>query len=86
MSEMETICLARSVVLAAARHAEREGLSVEDYVMRALLREMELDARDETILAYDAVESGSGFILDREEGESDEAYESRRATLGLLFS
>ncbi|WP_284420879.1 MULTISPECIES: hypothetical protein [unclassified Bradyrhizobium] len=86
MSETETICLTRSIVLAAARHAEREGLSVEDYVMRVLLREMELDVRDPTILAYDAAEAGSGFTLDREDGESEEAFESRKAALGLLFS
>ncbi|CCD91780.1 conserved hypothetical protein [Bradyrhizobium sp. ORS 375] len=37
MSDMESICLARSVIVAAAQRAEREGLSVEDYVMRVLL-------------------------------------------------
>jgi hypothetical protein len=86
MSDMENICLARSVVLAAAQRAEREGLSVEDYVMRVLLREMELDLRDKTILFYDAAESGADFMLDREDGESEEAFESRRAALGMLFS
>ncbi|MGJ4994846.1 hypothetical protein [Bradyrhizobium sp. HKCCYLR20261] len=85
MSDMESICLARSVVAAAAQRAEREGLSVEDYVMRVLLREMELDPRELAILAYDAA-AGSDFVLDREDGESDEAFEARRAALGMLFS
>ncbi|BAM88650.1 conserved hypothetical protein [Bradyrhizobium oligotrophicum S58] len=86
MSDLESICLERSVVVAVARRAEREGLSVEDYVMRVLLREMELDLGDKTFLSYDAVGAGSAFVLDREEGESDETYEARRATLGMLFS
>ncbi|MGY3451255.1 hypothetical protein [Bradyrhizobium sp. USDA 4353] len=86
MSDMETICLSRSVVVAAAERAEREGLSVEDYVMRVLLREMELDPGERTILAYDAVQQGSDFVLDREDGESDEAFAARRSALGMLFS
>jgi hypothetical protein len=84
MSDTESICLERSIVAAAARRAEREGLSVEDYVMRVLLREMERDPRETTILAYDA--AGSDFVLAREAGESEENYEARRATLGMLFS
>jgi hypothetical protein len=86
MSGMENICLARSIVLAAAQRSKQEGLSVEDYVMRVLLREMELDVREKTILAYDVADQGSNFILDRGEGESDEAYQARSTTLGMLFS
>ncbi|CCD89097.1 conserved protein of unknown function [Bradyrhizobium sp. ORS 285] len=86
MSEVKTICLTRSIILAAARHAERDGLSVEDYVMRVFLREMELDIRAPAILVHDAAEAGAGFALDREQGESEEAFESRKAMLGLLFS
>jgi hypothetical protein len=86
MSDIESICLERSIIVAAAERAEREGLSVEDYVMRVLMREMELDPRSRTILAYDAIGAGSDFVLDREEGESDTAYEARREALGMLFS
>ncbi|MGJ4947653.1 hypothetical protein [Bradyrhizobium sp. HKCCYLS20291] len=86
MSDTEIISLEKSVIIAAAERAEREGLSIEDYIMRVLMREMELDARGRTILAYDAVGSATAFVLEREEGESDEAYEARREALGMLFS
>jgi hypothetical protein len=46
---------------------------------------MEREPGEKSILAYDRAEPESGFVLDREEGESDESYDDRSAHFGKLF-
>lgn len=85
MSELATISIDQDVVTAAANRAKQQGLTTEDYVMQVLLRDMERDPDEKTILAYDATHLDAPFVLDREEGESDEHYENRSSTLRKLF-
>jgi hypothetical protein len=72
MGEFATISIDRAVATAAANRAKQQGLTTEDYVSQLLLRDMERDPGEKSILAYDHAERGSEFILDREDGESDE--------------
>ncbi|WLB88042.1 hypothetical protein [Bradyrhizobium japonicum] len=84
MSGQATISIDRDIVTAATDRA-KQGLTIEDYVMQVLLRDMERDPGERNILAYDAAGPGSQFMMTREEGESDEHYEIRSSTLRMLF-
>jgi hypothetical protein len=85
MNELATISIDRDIVTAAADRAKQQGLSTEQYVMQVLLRDMERDPGEKTILVYDAAAPGTAFSVDREEGESDERYEARSSAFSLLF-
>lgn len=85
MSGQATISIDRDIVTAATNRTKQQGLTIEDYVMQVLLRDMERDPGERNILAYDAAGPGSQFVMTREEGESDEHYEMRSSTLRMLF-
>jgi len=85
MGELATISIDRAVATAAANRAKQQGLTTEDYVSKLVLRDMEREPGEKSILAYDHVEPGSGFVLDREEGESDESYDDRSSHVSKLF-
>jgi len=85
MGELVTISIDSAVAKAAAERAKEQGLTTEDYVSQLLLRDMERSAAEKSILVYDCAEPGSEFVLDREEGESDDSYRDRSSHLGKLF-
>lgn len=85
MGEFATISIDRAVVTAAADRAKQQGLTTEEYVSQLLLRDMEREPGETSILVYDHAEPGSEFILDREEGESDDSYEDRSSHFNKLF-
>jgi hypothetical protein len=85
MGELATINIDRAVATAAANRAKQQGLTTEDYVSQLLLRDMEREPGERSILAYDHAEPESGFVLDREEGESNESYDDRSAHFSKLF-
>jgi hypothetical protein len=85
MGDRATITIDRAVANAAANRAKQQGLTTEDYVSQLLLRDMEREPGERSILAYDHAVPGSGFVLDREEGESDESYDDRLSHFGKLF-
>jgi hypothetical protein len=85
MGEFATISIDRAVVTAAANRAKQQGLTTEEYVSQLLMRDMEREPGETSILAYDHAEPGFDFILDREEGESDDSYEDRASHFGKLF-
>ena len=85
MVERATITIDRAVATAAANRAKQQGLTTEDYVSQLLLRDLEREPSEKSILAYDCVAAGSRFILDREQGESDEIYVDRSAHFNSLF-
>jgi len=85
MGEFATISIDRAVVTAAANRAKQQGLTTEEYVSQLLMRDMEREPGETSILAYDHAEAGSEFILDREEGESDDSYEDRSSHFSKLF-
>jgi hypothetical protein len=85
MGELATINIDRVVASAVADRAKLLGLTTEEYVSQVLLRDMEREPGEMSILAYDHVELEAEFVLDREEGESNESYDDRSAHLGNLF-
>jgi hypothetical protein len=85
MGELATINIDRSVATAAADRAKQQGLTTEEYVSQLLLRDMEREPGEKSILAYDHADTGSEFVLDRAESESDEAYEDRSSHFSKLF-
>jgi hypothetical protein len=85
MGERATINIDRAVATAAANRARQQGLTTEDYVSQLLLRDLEREPGEKSILAYDCAEPGSEFVLDREQGESDESYDNRSSHFSKLF-
>jgi hypothetical protein len=85
MGEFATISIDRAVVTAVANRAKQQGLTTEEYVSQLLMRDMEREPGEVSILAYDHAEPGSELILDREEGESDESYEQRSSHFSKLY-
>jgi hypothetical protein len=85
MGERVTISIDSAVAKAAADRAKEQGLTTEDYVSQLLLRDMERSVGEKSILAYDCAEPGSEFVLDREEGESDDSYRDRSSHFAKLF-
>jgi hypothetical protein len=85
MGELATINIDRDVAMAAADRAKQQGLTTEDYVSQLLLRDMEREPGEKSILAYDHADPGSEFVLDREEGESDESFDDRSSHFSKLF-
>jgi hypothetical protein len=85
MGELATINIDRAVATAAANRAKQQGLTTEDYVSQLVLRDMEREPGEKSILAYDHAEAESDFVLDREEGESDESYNDRASHFRKLF-
>jgi hypothetical protein len=85
MGELVTIRIDSTVAKAAADRAKEQGLTTEDYVSQVLLRDLERAVGEQSILAYDCAESGSEFVLDREEGENDASYDDRSSHFSKLF-
>lgn len=85
MAELATINIDRAIATAAANRARQQGLTTEDYVSQLLLRDMEREPGERSIIAYDHAERGAEFVLDREEGESDKSFDDRSSHFGKLF-
>jgi hypothetical protein len=85
MGELVTISIDSAVAKAAADRAKEQGLTTEDYVSQLLLRDMEREVGEKSILAYDCAEHGSEFVLDREEDESVVSYDDRSSHFAKLF-
>ena len=85
MAELASIKIDRVVATAAAKRAEQQGLTTEDYVSQLLLRDMERQPGEKSILVYDVAEPASEFVLDREDGESNESYDDRSSHFSKLF-
>ena len=85
MGDLATINVSRAVADAAAQRAKQQGLSTEDYLSELVLRDVERVPGEKSILIYDYLESGTEFVLDREEGETDEHYEARVSHFNKLF-
>jgi hypothetical protein len=85
MAELASIKIDRAVAAAAANRARQQGMTTEDYVSQLLLRDMERAPGEKSILAYDLAEPESEFVLDREDGESDESYDDRSSHVSKLF-
>ncbi len=85
MGELASINIDRAVATAAADRAKRQGLTTEDYVSQLLLRDLEREPGEKSILVYDQAGAASEFVLDRQEGESDETYEDRSSHFSKLF-
>ena len=85
MGELASISLDRAVATAAANRAKQQGLTTEDYVSQLLLRDMEREPGEKSILAYDLAEPESEFVLDRADGESNESYDDRSSHFSKLF-
>jgi len=60
-------------------------LTTEEYVSQLLLRDLERQPGEKSILVYDHAEPESEFVLDREEGESDESFNDRSSHFSKLF-
>lgn len=58
---------------------------MEDYLSALVFRDLERETGETSILAYDHFPTGTEFVLEREEGESDESYQSRAAHFTKLF-
>jgi hypothetical protein len=85
MGGLATINIDRAVATAAADRAKQQGLTTEDYVSQLILRDMERELGETSILVHDHSEPESKFVLDREEGESDASYDGRSSHFGKLF-
>lgn len=85
MGELATINIDRVVASAAADRAKLLGLTTDEYVSQLLLRDMEREPRERSILVYDHVELEAEFALDRHEGESNKSYDDRSAHFSNLF-
>ena len=85
MGELASISIDRAVATAAANRAKQQGLTTEDYVSQLLLRDMEREPGEKSILAYDLAEPESEFVLDRADGESNESYDDRSSHFSKLF-
>jgi hypothetical protein len=85
MSARATLSIDPDLVAAVADRAKQQGLSTEEYVTLTLRRALELSPNEKTVLVYDAAEPGTPFIVDREDGESDERYEARSSAFRSLF-
>ena len=85
MGELAAIEIERDVFDAAAKRAAEEGLTIEGYVTMLLRRSLERAAGEESILAYDHIPDGEDSPVDREVGETHEAYSRRTALYNDLF-
>jgi hypothetical protein len=85
MGEFPTIKIDPAAAAAAADRARQQGMTTKEYVSQLVLRDAERTPGEKSILAYDCAEPGSDFVLDREEGESDQSYEDRSSHIAKLF-
>jgi hypothetical protein len=85
MGDLTRVEIERDVLEMAAQRAAEEGLSVSAYLSQLLRRNFERSPGEESILAYDHVDSNEGFNLDREPGEDDASYARRAAFYKNLF-
>lgn len=72
------------VVERVRTRARQAGVSESQLVQRVLEEVLE-PAETKTILAMDCVEDEGELVLDREEGEDDESFNSRSELYGNLF-
>lgn len=85
MGDLATINLDRAAVDAAAERAKQQGLTMEDYLSGLVYRDIEREPGEKSILAYDHLETGTEFVLDRGEAETDESYLARVSHFHKLF-
>jgi hypothetical protein len=85
MGDLATINISRAAADAAAERAKQQGLTTEDYLSGLVFRDVEREPGEKSILAYDHLGTGEEFILDRDDGETDEDYEARASHLNKLF-
>jgi hypothetical protein len=85
MGDLATINISRAAADAAAERAKQQGLTTEDYLSGLVFRDLEREPDERSILAYDHLEAGTEFVLDREEGEADESYQARASHFSKLF-
>jgi hypothetical protein len=85
MDDLARIEIERDLADAAACRAAKEGLTVTAYVSLLLRRSFERSPGEESILAYDHVQEGGEFHIDREVDEDDESYARRSALYDSLF-
>jgi len=86
MVDLATINISRAAADAAAERAKQQGLTTEDYLSQLVLRDVERAPGEKSILAYDHLEADSEFVMNREEGESDENYTDRVSHFNKFFS
>jgi hypothetical protein len=85
MGDLATINISRAAADAAAERAKQQGLTTEDYLSGLVFRDLEREPGERSILTYDHLETGAEFVLDREQGETDENYEARASHFNKLF-
>jgi hypothetical protein len=85
MGDLATINISRAAADAAAERAKQQGLTTEDYLSGLVFRDLEREPGEKSILAYDHLEIGAEFVLDREDGETDDDYEGRASHFKKLF-
>jgi hypothetical protein len=85
MGDLATINISRAAADAAAERAKQQGLTTEAYLSELVLRDVERAPGEKSILVYDHLVSGAEFVLDREEGETDEHYQARVSHFSKLF-
>ncbi len=85
MSDLARVEIERDVADAAARRAAEQGLTVTAYISLLLRRSFERAPGEESVIAYDHVDGGGEFHIDREPNEDDESYRRRLALYGSLF-
>jgi hypothetical protein len=85
MVDLATINISRAAADAAAERAKQQGLTTEDYLSGLVFRDVEREPGEKSILAYDHLETGKEFILDRDDGETDEDYKTRASHFNKLF-
>ena len=85
MGDLARVEIERDVADAAARRAAEQGLTVTAYISLLLRRSFERAPGEESVIAYDHVDGGGEFHIDREPNEDDESYRRRLALYGSLF-
>src|SRR5215510_15952056 len=85
MSDLTQVEIDRDVADVAAKRAAQQGLSVTAYISLLLRRSFERAPGEESVIAYDHVDGGDEFYIDREPNEDEESYRRRLALYGKLF-
>lgn len=85
MGDLATINISQAAADAAAERAKQQGLTTEAYLSELVFRDVERAPGEQSILAYDHLEPGADFVLNREDGETDEHYQARVSHFNKLF-
>jgi len=85
MGDLARVEIERDVADAAARRAAEQGLTVTAYLSMLLRRTFERAPGEDSVLAYDHVDDGGEFHVDRDGNEDDESHRRRSDLYGSLF-